>query len=87
MNYPKKEIISEWGKVLFVEMTSEEYEEILEAYKKEIFFFLNSKYRKDKEYGQYLERWFSEKECDGAPFSLKYKWRRLLMNYFQYIFG
>lgn len=87
MSYPKKEIVSEWGEVLFIEMTPEEYEETLEAYKKKVAFFLNSKYRKENEYGQYLKRWFSEVDCDGAPFSLKYKWHRLPMSYIQYTFG
>lgn len=87
MDYPKEEVVTEWGEVLFVEMTPEQYEKILEAYKKKIPFFLKSKYRKDKEYGQYLKSWFSEEKCDGAPFSLKYKWHRLPMDYFQYTFG
>ena len=87
MSYPKKEIITDWGEVRFVEMTSEEYEKMLKAYIKKIDFFLNSKYRKEKEYGRYLERWFSEEICDGAPFSLKYKWHRLPMTFNQYIWS
>lgn len=87
MSYPKKEVVTDWGEVLIIEMTPEEYEETLKLYKEKIAFFLNSKYRNEQEYGQYLKRWFSEEECDGAPFSLKYKWHRLPMDYFQYRFG
>lgn len=87
MSYPKREVVTDWGEVLLIEMTPEEYEEILKLYKEKTAFFLNSKYRNEQEYGQYLKRWFSEEECDGAPFSLKYKWHKLPKDYFQYTFG
>ena len=87
MSYPKKEIINDWGIVVFVEMTPEEYEQNLDSFRDKIDKFSSSANRKDKEYEAYLRRWFSEEICDGAPFSLKYKWHRLPMDYFQYTFG
>ena len=33
MGYPKKEIINDWGIVVFVEMTPEEYEKELKNFK------------------------------------------------------
>lgn len=47
----------------------------------------NSPYRREREYADYLRRWFSEENCDGAPFSLKYEWRQLPMSYNEYIMG
>lgn len=73
MSYPKKEIATDWGTFMFVEMTPEEYEQKLISFKGLIKEFLYSTNRRDREYGEYLKRWFSEEICDGAPFSLKYK--------------
>lgn len=87
MGYPKKEVTTDWGKTIFVEMAPEEYEKALIEFKEKISFFEESDYRMDKEYGSYLRRWFSEENCDGAPFSLKYKWHRLPMGFHQYTFG
>lgn len=73
MSYPKKEIATNWGTFMFVEMTPEEYEQKLISFKGLIKEFLYSTNRRDREYGEYLKRWFSEEICDCAPFSLKYK--------------
>lgn len=87
MSYPKKEIVTDWGTFMFVEMTPEEYEQNLISFKGLIKEFLYSINRRDREYGEYLKRWFSEEICDGAPFSLKCKLHRLPMTYIQYNFG
>lgn len=87
MSYPKKQIVTDWGTFTFVEMTPEEYEQSLISFKGWIEEFLYSTNRRDREYGEYLKRWFSEEICDGAPFSLKYKWHRLPMTFNQYTFG
>lgn len=47
----------------------------------------NSPYRRVREYVNYLRRWFSEENCDGAPFSLKYRLKRLPMSYNVYMMG
>ena len=73
MSYPKKEIATDWGTFMFVEMTPEEYEQKLISFKGLIKEFLYSTNRRDREYGEYLKRWFSEENYDGVPFSLKYK--------------
>lgn len=87
MSYPKKEIVTDWGTFMFVEMTPEEYKQNLISFKGRIEEFLYSSNRRDREYGEYLKRWFSEEICDGAPFSLKYKWHRLPMTFNQYTWG
>ena len=87
MGYPKKEIINDWGIVVFVEMTPEEYEKELKNFKDLSEKFLSSSNRRDIEYGEYLKNWFSEAIVDGAPFSLKYKWHRLPMTFNQYIWS
>ena len=33
MDYPKKEVVTDWGEVLFIEMTPEEYEKELKNFK------------------------------------------------------
>ena len=71
MGYPKKEIINDWGIVVFVEMTPEEYEQNLDSFRDKIDKFSSSANCKDKEYGAYLRRWFSEEICDGAPLSVE----------------
>ncbi len=43
--------------------------------------------RREKEYGNYLKRWFSEVPTDGAPFSIKYRWKQLPMSYLVYTMG
>lgn len=87
MSYPKKEITTNWGTSIFVEMTSEDYEQCLKTSRDLAEKFANSTNRRDREYGEYLKRWFSEEICDGAPFSLKYKWHRLPMTCIQYMWG
>lgn len=87
MSYPKKEVVSDYGVISFIEMTPEEYEQNLDSFRDKINKFSSSANRKDKEYGAYLRRWFSEEICDGAPFSLKYKLHRLPMTFNQYTWG
>lgn len=87
MSYPKKEIVTDWGTLMFVEMTPEEYEQKLISFKGLIKEFLCSTNRRDREYGEYLKNWFSEAIVDGAPFSLKYKLHRLPMTFNQYIWS
>ena len=84
--YPYREVTID-GIATFVEMTEEEYENSLINYKKKMGKYLSSEYRKEKEYGSYLKLWFSEEICDGAPFSLKYKWKKLPMSFNQYFFA
>ena len=57
------------------------YESELQWYRDYIEREKNSPYRRVQEYVSYLKCWFSEENCDGAPFSLKYKWKRLPMSY------
>ena len=73
MGYPKKEVVTDWEKVLFIEMTPEEYEKELKNFKNLSEKFLGSSNYREIEYGEYLKNWFSEVIVDGAPFSLKYK--------------
>lgn len=68
------------------EMTPEEYENELLIYKSLIYNYVNSPYRRDKEYGKYLQRWFSEEICDGATFKQKKLWHQLPMSFNQYTF-
>ena len=63
------------------------YEEELQWYRDYIEREKNSPYRRVQEYVSYLNCWFSENVCDGAPFSLKYKWKRLPMSYNIYMQG
>ena len=63
------------------------YEEELQWYRNYIEREKNSPYRRVQEYVSYLTCWFSENVCDGAPFSLKYKWKRLPMRYNVYMPG
>lgn len=86
MSYPFKEIETVFGARLR-EMTPSEYEEELEDFKKLKDKYIASSSRKEKEYGGYLSRWFSEEICDSAPFSVKYRWHRLPMSFMQYTFG
>ena len=87
MGYPKKEVVTDWGEVLFIEMTPEEYEKELKNFKNLSEKFLSSSNYREIEHGEYLKSWFSEENCDGVPFSLKYKWHRLPMTFIQYIWG
>lgn len=63
------------------------YEAELQWYRDYIERESNSPYRRVREYVGYLRRWFSEENCDGAPFSLKYKWKQLPMSYNVYMMG
>ena len=63
------------------------YEEELQWYRYYIEREKNSPYRRVQEYVSYLTCWFSENVCDGAPFSLKYKCKRLPMSYNVYMQG
>lgn len=63
------------------------YDEKLNWYRSQIDKLLSSSLRRDREYGNYLRRWFSEEDCDGAPFSLKYRWKREPMSFLVYFMG
>ena len=63
------------------------YEAELQWYRDYIKRESNSPYRRVREYVSYLHRWFSEENCDGAPFSLKYERRQLPMSYNVYMMG
>ena len=63
------------------------YESELQWYRDYIEREKSSPYRRVQEYVSYLTCWFSENVCDGAPFSLKYKWKRLPMSYNVYMQG
>lgn len=63
MSYPKKEIINDWGIVVFVEMTPEEYEKELKNFKDLSEKFLSSSNRRNIEYGEYLDSLENNEEC------------------------
>ena len=66
------------------------YEEELEWYRSRIEFYRarwDKCCRLDKEYCNYLERWFSNDRCDGAPdYETRVLWKRLPMAYNTYCF-
>lgn len=60
--------------------TPEEYSKDINNYKLLIERYISSKNRRDREYGDYLKKWFSEEICDGATYSDKIKWHKLPMS-------
>lgn len=66
------------------------YEEKLEWYRSRIEFYRarwDKCCRLDKEYCNYLELWFSDKQCDGTPdYETRVLWKRLPMAYNTYCF-
>ena len=58
-----------------------DYEAKLQWYRDYIERESNSPYRREQEYVKYLRRWFSEEDCDGFPFSFKYKRKYLPMSF------
>lgn len=63
------------------------YEEKLERYKARIPTYLNSKYRREREYGSYLKKWFSEEVCDGGTYAEKVARKQSPMSYNIYFMG
>jgi hypothetical protein len=69
------------------EMTSQEYEKALNFYRSQIEVYLSSSGRLNREYGKYLERWFSDESCDGAAnYEMRYRFHRLPMAANTYMF-
>ena len=67
-------------------MTEEEYERKLQWYRDRITYLeTNSVCRRDREYCDYLKRWFGDGRCDGAPdYETRYQRRTLPMPYLIY---
>lgn len=86
MSYPMKDIYTPFG-CTYREMTPQEYEEALEFYRSSIERHLSSTGRLEREYGKYLERWFSDKPCDGiVSYEMRYRFHRLPMAANTYMF-
>lgn len=89
MKYPMKEVSANYmSSSIYREMTPEEYEKELNFSRSHIDFYINSSGRRDREYGNYLKCWFSNKPCDGLPdYETRYRWHRLPMSPTVYMFG
>lgn len=62
------------------------YELELEWFRKYMNDKRNSKSHRIREYCDYLNRWFSEDRCDGAPnYETRHHLRRIPMSYNQYM--
>lgn len=86
MSYPMREISTPFG-TTYREMTPEEYEVALNFYRSSIAGCLSSTGRLRREYGKYLERWFSDKPCDGMTnYEMRYRFHRLPMAANTYMF-
>lgn len=78
LKYPSIEIDNN----IYREMTPEEYEYQLDWYRNIMENYCDSQYRREKEYGNYLKRWFSDETCDGlGNYELRYKYHTLPMSY------
>lgn len=87
MSYPIKEINPGYGSTIYREMTPEEYEVTLKFYRSSIAGYLSSTGRLNREYGRYLECWFSDKPCDGVEnYEARYRLHRLPMAANTYMF-
>ena len=65
--YPMKEVASPFGGTTYREMTPDEYTQQLAWFETAMYRYLDSKYRREREYGSYLWRWFGDGQCDGSP--------------------
>ena len=62
------------------------YESELEWFRKYMNDNYNSTSRRIREYCDYLNRWFSEDRCDGAPnYETRHRWKYVPMSYNQYM--
>lgn len=62
-----------------------DYERRLQWYRDYIARNSDSTSRREREYCDYLKRWFSNCRCDGAPdVEMRILWKRLPMSYNQY---
>ena len=41
---------------------------------------------RERDYLHYLQRWFSEEDCDGASAENRIRWKRLPMSFIQYAY-
>lgn len=41
---------------------------------------------REKDYLCYLQKWFSEEDCDGASAENRIRWKRLPMSFIQYAY-
>ena len=55
-----------------------EYKENLEQQEKLRF--------RERDYLHYLQRWFSNEDCDGASYEDRIRWKRLPMSFIQYAY-
>jgi len=86
MSYPMKEISTPFG-ASYREMTPQEYERTLGHYHSLIEFYTSSSGRLQREYGEYLKRWFSDKPCDGMEsYEMRYRSHILPMAANTYMF-
>ena len=86
MSYPMKEISTPRG-CIYKEMTPQEYEKALGHYYSSIEYYISSAGRLEREYGEYLKRWFSDVPCDGMEsYDMRYYLHRLPMAANTYMF-
>lgn len=80
MSYPMKEVRCDFGNStpVYREMTPEEYEKELNFYRMQAEAYSISHIRLEREYGHYLQRWFSDSPCEGYEnFEMRYRMHRL----------
>lgn len=80
MSYPMKEIECDFSNSppLYREMTPAEYEKELNFYRHLAEAYSLSSSRRLREYGDYLNRWFSNESCDGyANYEMRYRLHKL----------
>lgn len=87
-NYPMIEVSSPFGGSTYRPMTQDEYEGKINFFRSFIQKYQNDNSRCTKEYIAYLQRWFSNEECDGLPnFQTRYEYHRLPMSMNIYLYG
>lgn len=88
MNYPMKEVYSQFGGTTYREMTPMEYEEKLDFYRGLLARLSNRATRREEEYAGYLRRWFGNEKCDGwDSFELRHQMHKLPMSFNVYFWG
>ena len=86
MSYPMIEINTPLG-VCYREMMPHEYERALGHYHSLIEYYTSSTGRLEREYGEYLKRWFSDVPCDGMEsYEMRYRFHTLPMAANTYMF-
>ena len=83
MSYPMKEVRVDFGNSspVYREMTPQEYEKELNFYRMRAEDCSLSSLRLEREYGNYLKRWFSDARCDGfESYEVRYRLHKLPMS-------